>query len=88
MNVEAARVLMVHATTRLMPIGVIVQNFLRELIVRRVRHVYLLFSTEKNPEKYEKCFQELNLPIDVTFFQIFRVVYGAYVYKALNASAE
>ena len=46
------------------------------------------FQLKKNPEKYEKCFQELSLPIDVTFFQIFKVVYGAYVYKALNASAE
>ena len=47
MNVKAARVLMAHATTRLMPIGVIVPNFLLELIVRRVKHAYLLFSTEK-----------------------------------------
>ena len=88
MNVEAARVLMVLATTRLMPIGVIVQNFLQELIVRRVKHVYLLFSTEKNPEKYENCLQQLSIPIDVTFFQIFKVVFGAYVCNGLNASVE
>ena len=56
MNVKAARVLMAHATTRLMPIGVIVPNFLRELIVRQVKLVYLIFSTEINRAKCDKFF--------------------------------
>ena len=53
--------LMVHVTTNLIDTGVIVQNFLRERIARRVKFVDLLFLTKINRSKCEKYLKQLAL---------------------------